>query len=69
MGKHVLLVRTMYAPPGCDARAIHALQPSGSGPIWVVDRWLDWDVPEPRGMCRYRLKLAPWTALDPVLVH
>ena len=66
-GKHVRLIRTAYAPPGCDGRAIHTLQPGG--PVWVVNKWLQWDVQEARGVRRYRLKVAPWTALDPVLIH
>jgi hypothetical protein len=62
-GTMVRLEHMAYAPPGCDGRAIHTLQPHG--PIWIVDRFLDWDVERPAGLGirRYRLAVAPWTAL------
>jgi hypothetical protein len=63
-GKVVRLERAMYAPPGCDACAIHTLQPPG--PVWVVSEWLEWDVHERSGMRRYRLKIAPVTALEAI---
>jgi hypothetical protein len=66
-GKVVRLVRSAYAPPGCDGRAIHTLQPHG--PIWVVSEWLEWDVQESRGVRRYRLMVAPWTALEVIPEH
>jgi hypothetical protein len=47
--------------PGCNAAAIFTLRPTGT-PVWVVSEFLEWDV---RGK-RYRLTLAPWTALEPV---
>jgi hypothetical protein len=68
-GTVVRLERTLWVPPGCDACAVRSLQPSG--PVWVVDRFLLWDVDRqgagaltPRR--RYRLKLAPWTGLRPL---
>ena len=68
-GTVVRLERTAYAPPGCDGRAIHTLQPPG--PVWVVSEWLEWDVQRPAGLGirRYRLKVAPWTALRPITLH
>ena len=62
-GTVVRLIRTAYAPPGCDGCAVHTLQPSG--PVWVVDKWLDWVVwSESQGRyVTYRFKAAPWTAL------
>jgi hypothetical protein len=68
-GTIVRLLYRSYAPPGCDGCAVHTLQPPG--PIWVVDKWLEWDVERPAGLGwrRYRLKLAPWTALAPITVH
>ncbi len=68
-GTIVRLERTSYAPPGCDGRAIHTLQPHG--PVWMVSEWLEWDVERSAGLRirRYRLKVAPWTALRPVTLH
>jgi hypothetical protein len=68
-GTIVRLLYRSYAPPGCDGCAVHTLQPPG--PIWVVDKWLEWDVERPAGLGwrRYRLKLSPWTALAPVTLH
>jgi hypothetical protein len=71
-GTVVRLERTAYAPPGCSGRAIHTLQPGG--PVWVVDKWLEWDVDRDINMRliptrRYRLCLAPWTALEPISVR
>jgi hypothetical protein len=60
-GTVVRLERMAYAPPGCDGRAIHTLQPHG--PIWIVDQWLEWVVTGPSGSRLYRFKSAPWTAL------
>jgi hypothetical protein len=57
-----------HAPwvPGCDLAAIFTLRPPGT-PVWVVSEWLEWDVERPAGLGirRYRLKVAPWTALRP----
>lgn len=67
-GKVVRLLRTAYAPPGCDGQAIHTLQPPG--PVWVVSDWLEWDVPGHQGVVRrYRLMVAPWTALEVIPEH
>ena len=67
-GKVVRLERAAPWVPGCDACAVWSLQPPRSGPAWVVSEWLDWDVERPAslGIRRYRLKLAPWTALEPI---
>ena len=65
-GTVVRLERHAQWTPGCDACAVWTLRPSG--PVWVVSEWLDWDVERPAGLGirRYRLKLAPWTALEPL---
>ena len=60
-GKIVRLERHAPWVPGCNAAAIFTLRPTGT-PVWVVSEFLEWDV---RGK-RYRLTLAPWTALEPV---
>lgn len=67
-GTLVRLERLLYPPPGCSACAIRTLQ-GNAGPVWVVDKWLEWDVDRNLNMRlipmqRYRLKLAPWTALQ-----
>ena len=69
-GTVVRLERKFNWTPGCNASAIFTLRPPGT-PVWVVDRFLEWDVdrditmrPIPRR--RYRLTLAPWTGLRPV---
>jgi hypothetical protein len=63
-GTVVRLEKMAYAPPGCDGCAVHTLQPPG--PVWLVSKFLLWDVVGPRGVRRYRIKAAPVTALRPI---
>ena len=65
-GTAVRLERMLFAPPGSNACAVHTLQPHG--PIWIVDKYLEWDVARPAGpgVRRYRLMIAPWTALQAI---
>jgi len=69
-GTVVKIERQFNWTPGCAAAAIFTLRPPGT-PVWAVDRYLEFDVDRdvsgrliPRR--RYRLMLAPGTALEPV---
>jgi hypothetical protein len=62
-GRVVRLVRCFFMPPGCRGCAVHRLQPYG--PVWSVDRPLEWQVwsASQRREVTLRLHVAPWTAL------